>query len=461
MYRTQEEIEKIILYATKSLFCTVITDEFGNLVFLSDSYKEILGVTGDDYIGRPIQEVILNSEIPKIIETREEDIGSIFVLKNGQPVACNRTPIYHEGVFYGVISTCSFSDLSTVSKFHEKVEELSRENLLYKKKLAELQKQQRYSIENIVGDSPEIMRLKKLVQRFAPSDLTVMVSGETGTGKEVFANAIHKLSPRSNEKYIKINCAAIPKDLLESELFGYEAGAFSGASSGGKAGKFEAAGHGTILLDEISEMSMSSQSKLLRVLQEREFERVGGLKTLKLNARIICSTNRDLGKMVKEGTFRQDLYYRINVVEFKIPPLRDRIEDIYHLSRYFLDKINEKYGLGITDVSDSVWDMFRTYEWKGNVRELEHVLERACVMAGWGVLDIQHLDFLVHKIDEEERNMGEDTEATSLEDATSQVEVERIRQALEEAGGNKAAAAKLLNIDRSTLYYKIRKHNIK
>jgi transcriptional regulator with PAS, ATPase and Fis domain len=303
------------------------------------------------------------------------------------------------------------------------------------------------------------MAIKETIQRFAESDLTFLITGDTGTGKEVFANAIHELSKRRNKNFVKINCAAIPKDLLESELFGYEPGSFSGALKEGKVGKFEHANGGTLLLDEIGEMPLSLQSKLLRVLQERELERVGGLKSIKLDVRIICSTNQNIEKLIEKGEFRRDLFYRINVVEINIPALRDRLDDIPLLCKHFIDKINSENGLGITNISNDAYSLFYNYEWSGNVRELKHVLERACISAGSGQLNIEHFDFLLSRM-YKNSDVKKNADEGSLNDVTSEVEKEKIIRALVETNGNKSAAAKLLKIDRSSLYNKIKRYNI-
>lgn len=260
---------------------------------------------------------------------------------------------------------------------------------------------------------------------------------------------------------MKINCAAIPKDLLESELFGYESGSFSGAIKGGKMGKFELANGGTLLLDEIGEMPLVLQSKLLRVLQEGELERVGGLKTIKLDVRVICVTNQNIVEQVEKGLFRKDLFYRINVVEINIPPLRDRLEDIPPLCEYFINKINYSLGLDITDIKKDVFALFNEYIWTGNVRELYHVLERACIMAGFGSLKLENLDFLLARI--YKKNIINDNTSyndVSLNDITAEVEKEKIIKTLINTKGNKSSAAKLLNIDRSSLYNKLKKYGI-
>ncbi|CCQ98719.1 conserved hypothetical protein [[Clostridium] ultunense Esp] len=452
--------DKLLYYALKSLYYTVITDDKGRIRFLSDNYKKLLNINEDTFLGKHVEDIIPDSEIPRVIKSREEDIGYLFTLKNGKTVVCNRIPILENGKLYGVISTATFYDIYDLSRLNQKVKELQKENLEYRKKISELSSKTQYSIDQVIGVSKPIMKIKNTVQRFAKSDLTFLITGETGTGKEVFANAIHELSNRRNNNFVKINCAAIPKDLLESELFGYEPGSFSGALKDGKIGKFEHANKGTLLLDEIGEMPLALQSKLLRVLQGGEFERVGGLKTIKSDVRIICSTNQNIREQVEKGLFRKDLYYRINVVEINLPPLIERLEDIPLLCNHFINKINDFYGLSITDVSKDVFGLFKEYEWPGNVRELQHTLERACIMAGSGSLKLEHFDFLLPRIFKKDKINKELFHDVSLNDITAEVEKEEIMKALIKTKGNKSAASKLLNIDRSSLYNKLKKYNI-
>lgn len=447
----------------KSLYYAVITDNEGRIIFLSKNYQELLGITDEKYIGRPIREIIPNSEIPSVLESKKEDIGHLFTLQNGKTVVCNRIPIMDNDKLLGVISSATFYKLDEVSILSQQIKKLQEENLEYKKQITELSSpfNNRYSISSVIGNSPPITLIKETIQRFAKSDLTFLITGETGTGKEVFANAVHELSERKHKNFVKINCAAIPKDLLESELFGYEPGSFSGALKEGKIGKFEHANGGTLLLDEIGEMPLGMQSKLLRVLQENEITRIGSLKPIKLDVRIICSTNQNIEELVEKGDFRRDLFYRINVVEINIPALRERLDDIPLLCDYFIDKINVKNGLGITTVRSDVFSLFYNYEWSGNVRELKHVLERACIMAGSGQLCIEHFDFLLsrmYKKNSEPKKIISDN--NSLNYVTNEVEKEKIIRTLVETKGNKSAAAKLLNIDRSSLYNKLKKYNI-
>lgn len=452
--------DELLHYALKNLYYTVITDDKGIVRFLSKNYQELLNISSDDFLGKHIEEVIVDSEIPRVLKSRKEEIGQLFTLDNGLTVVCNRIPIIENGKFYGVISSATFHDLYDVSTLNKQIKKLQKENLEYRRKILELSSKQQYSINQVIGDSEPILRLKDTIQRFAESDLTFLITGETGTGKEVFANAIHELSNRRNNNFVKINCAAIPKDLLESELFGYEPGSFSGALKNGKIGKIELANHGTLLLDEIGDMPLVLQSKLLRVLQEGELERVGGLKPRPIDVRIICSTNQNIEELVKKGLFRRDLYYRINVVEINIPPLRERLEDIPLLCNYFLNKINNFHNLYITDIQKDVFSLFKEYTWDGNVRELQHVLERACVMARSGTLKLEHFDFFLSRVYKNKKAFEELSHNDSLDQAIAEVEKEKIIKALIKAKGNKSAAAKLLNIDRSSLYNKLKKYSI-
>ncbi|WP_411680559.1 sigma-54 interaction domain-containing protein [Clostridium thailandense] len=453
--------DQLVKYALKSMYFTIITDDKGIILFVSENYEKLLGLGDESILGLPVEDVIENSGIPRVIQLKKEEIGHLFTLKDGKTVVCNRIPIFHKEKFYGVISTATFYNLNEVDKLNQEIIELKKENMSYKKKIMELSIKQKFSIDQVIGNSKSIMDIKSTIQKFASSNLTFLITGDTGTGKEVFANAIHQLSDRQDKNFVKINCAAIPKDLLESELFGYEPGAFSGALKNGKVGKFELANHGTILLDEIGEMPLSLQSKLLRVLQEKELERVGGLKTIKLDVRVICSTNQNIEEQVAQGLFRKDLFYRINVVELRIPPLKDRLEDILPLSNFFIDKINNSFGLGITGIKKDLLSLFKEYQWTGNVRELEHVLERGCIMAGSGPLQLEHFDFLLPRIYKNDHLSEESiNHENSLTELTSKVEKEKIIKALIEVKGNKSAAAKLLDIDRGSLYNKLKKYGI-
>jgi len=315
----------------------------------------------------------------------------------------------------------------------------------------------RYFLDNIAGNNTKILEQKRLAIKAARTISTVLITGESGTGKEIFAHSIHNLSPRRNGPFIKVNCAAIPEALLESELFGYAEGAFTGARKEGKPGKFELADNGTIFLDEVADMSAAMQGKLLRVLQEKELERVGGIHATRINMRVIAATNQDLAKLVKEHKFREDLYYRLNVAVLNLPSLRERKDDIPLLSRILLQRLNEQLGINVKYIKDEVLNCFTAYDWPGNIRELENILERSINFCGDNVITLDNIpDFL--------RSAAGINHSphlcNSLEKQMEVKEKEAILSALENSGGNKCKAAKYLQIHRSALYRKINKYNI-
>ena len=304
--------------------------------------------------------------------------------------------------------------------------------------------------KKIIGSSKAITEVLDLVSKVAGNDVTVLITGESGTGKEMVATAINSESSRKTKPYLKMNCAAIPSELLESQLFGHERGAFTGAISR-QEGCFERANGGSLFLDEIGDMSMMTQTKLLRVLQEQEFERIGGSNTIKVDVRIMAATNKNLLEEIKKGRFREDLYYRLNVVEIHIPPLRERIEDIPEIVNFFLDEFKEKYNKPELSLSSSSMSILTTYAWPGNVRELRNVIERATVLSRTNVIEP---DDFPDKIRKPSKLTGEGI----VEDRIyTMAEMERMyaQKVLEYAGGNKLKAARLLDIDPKTLRTKL------
>ena len=314
---------------------------------------------------------------------------------------------------------------------------------------------QRYSYRNIVSRSPQMQEVLALVERVAPTNSTVLLGGESGVGKDLIARAIHENSRRASGPFIKINCTAIPENLLESELFGYEKGAFTGATTS-KPGKFELADGGTIFLDEIGDVPGAIQVKLLRVLQEREFERLGGTKTLKVDVRLVAATNRNLRAALEEGTFREDLYYRLNVVPIDLPPLREHREDIPSLVEHFLGRFAHASGKEVCRISPAALQKLKSFHWPGNVRELENIVERAVTLCDGAMLDVAdiHLDV--------PPSLSPGQSHTFLPDGTTleQWEDHMIREALLRAGGNKSQAARLLGLSRNALRYRLSKIGI-
>ncbi len=329
-------------------------------------------------------------------------------------------------------------------------------NLLLKDELAS-----KFGAPRIIGKSRGISEVAQKVQKVAPGKTTVLLLGESGTGKELFARAIHNLSTRSQDPFVPINCAAIPRGLLESELFGHEKGSFTGAEAR-KVGKFELADSGTVFLDEIAEMDLSLQAKLLRVLQEEEIERVGGVKSIKIDLRIVAASNKDLEKAVGEKSFREDLFYRLNVFPITIPPLRDRKEDIPLLAEYFINKYCRELKTTVKDVSQDALVILMNYPWKGNVRELENCIERAVILCDGNTIMTEHIALNPQAAFENSlRNISLEgsLEETSKE-ATRIVETQRIIGALKETKGNKSKASELLHVSYKTLLTKIRDYGI-
>ncbi|MFZ2960392.1 MAG: sigma-54 dependent transcriptional regulator [Candidatus Ozemobacteraceae bacterium] len=302
----------------------------------------------------------------------------------------------------------------------------------------------------IIGGSQAIRDVLSLIEKVAPSDVTVLITGESGTGKEMVAETIVRSGPRHGKPFVKLNCAAIPSELLESQMFGHERGAFTGAVSRSE-GCFERANHGVLLLDEIADMSLVTQTKVLRVLQEQEFERIGGKETLRVDVRILAATNKDLLEEIRRGRFREDLYYRLNVVEIRIPPLRDRMEDLQPLVNFFLETFSQKYRKSALKIDEAGYRTLRDHDWPGNVRELRNIVERAVVLSR---------SDLIGPKDFPEKLRERSSMATGMlneEQILTLVEMEKmyVRKVLDFTGGNKLQAARLLDIDPKTLRTKL------
>jgi Nif-specific regulatory protein len=313
---------------------------------------------------------------------------------------------------------------------------------------------QRYDFSNIIGTSGPMRRVYEQVAQVARTNTTVMLRGESGTGKELIVNAIHYNSPRAKQPLVKVNCAALPQDLIESELFGYEKGAFTGAHAA-KKGRFELAEGGTLFLDEIGELNPTTQVKLLRVLQEREFERLGGVTTIQADLRLIVATHKVLEKSIAEGSFREDLYYRLNVFTIFVPPLRERRPDILLLADHFLEKFSHEHRKNVKRISTPAIDMLMSYHWPGNVRELENAMERAVVVCDGQVVHAHHLPPTLQTAEASDTGIS-----VTLDDALAAFEKDTIQDALKSARGNRAKAARLLGTTARIFNYKVRKHDI-
>ncbi|HWR31703.1 MAG TPA: sigma 54-interacting transcriptional regulator [Negativicutes bacterium] len=439
--------------------CIVVVDKNGYIVMMNEAYGEFLHTDPQKAIGKHITDVIENTRMHIVAQTGKPEICDMQKIGEHNTVV-TRIPIVKDGEVTGAVGKMVFRDVKDLRVLARKLTSLQLELEYYKEELQKVQGG-KYTIESIIGSGEKIQWLKMIALRAAKGKSTVLITGESGTGKELFAQAIHYASGRQHGPFIKINCAAIPENLLEAELFGYEDGAFTGARKGGKPGKFELANGGTIFLDEIGDMSMPMQSKLLRVLQEREIERVGGTKTSAVDVRVIAATNQDLEAMMSQGTFRQDLYYRLNIIALHIPPLRERREDLPELCEALLRKINRGLQFDVDGISKEAMVLLAEYEWPGNVRELENVLERSVnLMDEVGDILPEHLPPTVRRSATKTENANrEKTQelAGIMEDAEKQA----IYKALETAGGNRSQAAKILGIHRSGFYQKLSKYQIK
>lgn len=474
--KQEEKLAILCKRAFESLVGQIIIDDEETILYFSKEHVKFMGIDYEDAIGKKVQDIIPYTRMHIVLKTGIPEIGNIFEMKNRKTgevklMVCNRIPIRDEnGKILGAMAETIFS--RGVNDVHRLGSEINRHfdknnfatEVDYYKDLFistnEPSKTKERQTSGFLGSSVQSFKIREIIAKISNIPMPVLVTGETGTGKEVFAEALHLSSDdRRNKNFVKINCAAIPRELLESELFGYERGAFSGANSAGKIGKFEYAGAGTVLLDEIGDMSMELQSKLLRVLQEKSFERIGGLKSIPFNARIICTTNKNILELISEGKFREDLYYRINMMEVELPPLRERKEDIIDLSEAFIEKINNSYNLGINGIDSEALLILTRYDWPGNVRELKHVVERACMMKGFGELSSADFDFMHKDIFGNTQNIMTDAEL-DLRIVKEKVEKETILKALDKAEGNKALAARMLGIDRTILYDKIKKFGI-
>ncbi|SMC31427.1 sigma-54 interaction domain-containing protein [Sporomusa malonica] len=429
----------------------VVVDQQSRIVFVEETYAASRGFDHQQVIGRYVKDVIPTSKLPVVIESGKPILGDVFYYE-GKTVICNRYPLIKDGVIIGAISYQVFEG---VDKLFESIQELRTQLDYYKEKIKKYAGV-RYSIGDIIGSNPATVAIRTAILKTACTNATVLIQGETGTGKELVAHALHQESRRSPYPFVKLNCAAIPQELIESELFGYDEGAFTGARRAGKKGKFELADKGTLFLDEISQLSMSAQAKLLRVLQEKEIERIGGAEPIPVNVRIVAATNDDLEDMVKQGTFRADLYYRLNVIPIKVAPLRERKSDIPLLVNKFAEKYGEQAGLGTVAVDPDAMALLMEYEWPGNIRELDHAVERAINLCSSTILQPVHFEWLMPKI----RNKGKSTAGMSIQDARAASEKEIILNALQATKGNKKKAAELLGIARPLLYQKMHRLGI-
>jgi len=431
----------------------IVVDKEGIVTMTNQAFANFFQQLPDDLIGKHITEVYKNPKFIEVLETGQPVLGYIHDL-NGHEIIASRVPIIQDGNIVGALGKVVFKDVNELYALTKKVDSLRQELDYYKKTMFQKSSS---PLELLKGKNPLMASLVHTAQRVAKSGSTVLLRGESGTGKELFAQLLHTKSTRCQGAFIKVNCAAIPENLLESELFGYDEGAFTGARKGGKVGKFELADGGTLFLDEIGDMEMSMQAKLLRVIQERELERLGSGKPRKIDVRLVAATNRDLEAMIREKQFREDLYYRLNVVTLAIPPLRERKDDIESLIQIFLKKFNLQFAQTVTAITSETQNVLMKHRWPGNIRELENIIERAFNMVDGSEIQLKHLPSYLQVL------AGQETHpfvGGSLENILAGVEKEAIIYAIETAHGNKVQAAKALGLSRAGLYKKLKKYDL-
>jgi len=452
-------LEKIQLYEgvlNNILSGVLITDPDGYVIFFSDTYGKFLGMDPKAQIGKHTTDVIENSRMHIVARTGVPEINHPHQIM-GRNQIVQRIPIYINGKLAAVFGQVMFEDIKDVQILADKLNILESKVQLYEKELENL-RASKYSCRNIVGSSQVMTELRRLAQRAAKVNSPVLLVGDSGTGKELFAHAIHRASDRHRKPFIRLNCSAIPKDLFEAELFGYEPGAFTGAGTKGKPGKFELAHQGTIFLDEVSELPLEIQPKLLRVVEEKIVERLGATRPVKCDFRLIAATNENLEDCIRRGKFRKDLYYRLNVIPLHIPPLRERREDIPLIASHLLQSLCRDFGLAAKGISPEVMKIFQNHDWPGNVRELSNILERTLTLLDERdeMIHVEHLPLFSRSLS----TRSERSQPRILKDLRATSERDAVLHAIRAANNNKNEAARILGIHRTALYKKMKKLNL-
>lgn len=437
----------------------IVVDSKGMIFYINAAYSRILGVPAGKILGKDLNKVENTAGLLEVLKTGKQIVRERQLIKTmGRYVSVRMSPIIKEGKVIGGVSI--FHDMTEEDRLNQELQRVSQMAEEYSHRM---EMQNLLKANNIIGESPKYLKSVYKATAVASTDATVLIRGENGVGKEVFTKLLYQHSNRKNKPYIVMNCAAVPENLIESELFGYEDGAFTGAKKGGKLGKIQLAAGGTLFLDEIGDMPLPMQVKLLRVLQEKEIEKIGGQGTVKVDFRLIAATNRPLERLIEEGKFRQDLFYRLNVVSIEIPPLRERGHDIVLLAAHFLQMYNEKYHKNLK-FTEEVYQVFQRYNWPGNVRELQNVVESCVVLGNHNILTVYDLpdcfnsninskkagNLAVHQPEWPER----------LEDAVAMCEKEVILNTLKKCQYSRKKAIEILGISRRTFYRKVEQLNI-
>lgn len=432
---------------------SIAVDEHCNILWMSDAYRNLIDIPeGTNPVGSPVETFLPTTQLPRVIKSGKPSFVDLMQIKQ-QWCVVTRLPIKNaDQQTIGAIGFVFYDDLDSLQPLFDKFARLRR-----KFEDEKILRPSRYALEDMLGNSLPTQQLRRQALRAAQLDTTLLLLGETGTGKELLAQGIHHASTRRSGPFVGINMAALPESLAEAELFGSAPGAYTGAHSKGRIGKVQLADGGTLFLDEIAEMPLEMQAKLLRVLQEREIEALGSNRLEKVDVRIIAATAKDLRQAVEKGTFREDLYYRLNVLPIQLPPLRERQDDIQTLSFHMLKQIQHQSQLPELALSASALQWLETYHWPGNIRELRNRIERGCVMAEGEFIeadDLGALDDLPKQRDDQLKQIP--PSENTLKESRSQAELKAINQAIKHCNGNKTAAAKHLGISRASLYIRLK-----
>jgi len=432
----------------------ILIDKTGKVVLITEKYADLAGLNRGEVLGSSILDYFPDSRMLEVVQSGEPIHADLWEV-NGVTIFVSRMPLSWDGEIVGACGVSLFQYVNEAKEWAQRVNNLDLELQYYKNQVRKLSGA-RYSFDSIIGNSPAIIDAKSNARQLAHARAAVLLTGEIGTGKELFAHAIHQESPRRERPFVRVNCAGIPQIHAESELFGYEEGAFPGARKGGKPGKLEIAHGGTIFLDEIDELPYPVQAKLLRVLAEGETERVGGNRINLVDTRFISATNIDLLKAVKNHAFHEDLFSRLDVNVIRIPPLRERLSDIPVLCENFIKQCNGELDTNILGLDEEVLELFNSYDWPGNIRELKNTIESMCKQARSGILQVSQLPPSILCVSGEPLNEND----YSLEAQMNAAEKEVLLKALQSVHWNRTKAARLLNIHRTSLYAKMKKHGL-
>jgi len=463
-----DEIREIFVSMTSLLFNQLpipinFIDTDGKVIIMNQAFLDFLNSDLDDVIGKHLSEVDPSVRLPIVVKTGHAEVGQKHRFHTGREAIVHRIPLFYKDTIIGGAGIILIEDLNYLYEVSEHNNLLKKLKVNKTNKIADVYKT-RYTFDDILTQTHLGEKCKDQAKVYATNDFPILITGESGVGKELFAHSIHDSSNRKDGPFVRVNCAAIPESLIESELFGYEKGAFTGAQATGKLGKFELANGGTIFLDEIGDFPLGLQAKLLRILQEKEIEKIGSNEIIQLDIRVIAATNSRLEDKIKESRFRQDLFYRLNVLNLNVPSLKDRRDDIPLLINHFVTSMYQNFGI-YKKFPSNIIDILKSYSWPGNIRELKNIVERITVNTKGEIVDRSDIpEYVIEEINANENNISDncyELEKGSLNDVLAEIEKKIILDTLAKCNDNKAETARVLGIPRMTLYRKLKEMDLK